>query len=96
MRKTINTMALLLFIWLVLDAFDVPQMMLNFLLVGELPGTTVRLSPSTMLAIMTMATAIVIFELLARRFQIFRRIRYQLTHLQNMRERLPKRRFGRA
>ncbi len=95
MRKTINIIALVFFTWLVLDTLNVPGAVLNFLLVGELPGTTVSLSPSLMLAIMTTAIGTIVFELMARRIEVVWRIRRYMINLIDRRERLPRRRFGR-
>ncbi len=95
MRKTINIAAFIVFFWLVLDAFDVPSSLLNFLLVGALPGTAVSLPPTTMLAIMTGLIGVVVFEFSARRFEIVRRIRQLLFSVTTRRERLPARRFTR-
>lgn len=95
MRKTINIAALLFFIWLLLSNFDVPSILLNFLLVGELPGASTSLSPSLMLAIMTMLSGIIIFELLARKMNVVRQTRKQLVALMDRRTRLPKRRYSR-
>ncbi len=67
MRKTINTLALLTFVWLLLDALNIPNMLLNFLLAGELPIIGTSISPAIMLAIMTLTAGVVVFELLARR-----------------------------
>jgi CRP-like cAMP-binding protein len=96
MRKIINGIAIIFFIWLVLDTLHVPDMIVNFLLVGELPGTNAMLSPTMMLAIMTALSGIIIFELLARRFDLLRQIRHRFLSLMTKRERLPKRRFGRV
>lgn len=100
MRKTINIFTLLFLVWLVLDSFHVFDNLLDgivsFLLVGALPGTTLTLSPTMMLAIMTTLSGIIIFELMARRFDIVRRIRYHFLNLSTKNARLPKRRFGRV
>jgi len=96
MRKTINILALVFFVWLVLNALHIPDLLLNFILIGALPGSTATLSPSMMLAIMTTTLGMIVFELLARRFDIFRKIRYNLVNLTNKRDRLPKRRFSRV
>jgi|GEM_PF-2028701 len=95
MRKAINYSALLFFVWLVLDALNVPSALLNFLLVGELPGTTTTLSPTLMLALTTAATGLIVFELAARRIEIVWRIRQQFIHVMTRRQRLPRRRFSR-
>lgn len=93
MRKTINITALLFFIWLVLDAFDVPDKLVYFLIIGELPGTATTLSPTLMLAIMTGLTGIVVFEILARRFDAIDKLRQSLFGTVSRREQLPTRRF---
>jgi hypothetical protein len=95
MRKIINSIALIFFIWLVLDTLNVPGAVLNFLLVGELPGTTVSLSPSLMLAIMTTVIGMIVFELMARRIEVVWHIRRYMINLIARRERLPRRRFSR-
>lgn len=96
MRKFINISALLFFIFLVCDAFDVPYYVLTFLLVGEIPGTNTTLSPTTMLAIMSAASGMIIFELLARRIGVIYRTRQYMVEFLKRSERLPRRRFGRA
>lgn len=95
MRKTINILALIFFVWLVLDTLKVPELLMNFLLVGAIPGSSTTLSPNMMLMIVTMIGGMIVFELAARHFGGFRNIRYYITHLGAKRERLPKRRFGR-
>lgn len=96
MRKLINISALIFFVWLLLDALNIPSMLLYFLLMGELPGTNVSLSPTIMLALMTIASAILLFEFSARRIEVVWRIRQSLIHMMARRERLPRRRFNRA
>jgi uncharacterized membrane protein YuzA (DUF378 family) len=96
MRKTINILALVFFVWLVLNTLQVPDLLMNFLLVGALPGSTTSLSPTMMLAIMTTCVGFIVFELLARRFGVFRNIRYHFINLTKKSERLPKRRFSRV
>ncbi len=95
MRKTINILSLLFLIWLVLDTFNVPSVLLNFLLVGQIPGASTTLSPSMMLAIMTATGGIIIFEMLARRIEVIWRIRQYVTKFIDRRERLPHRRYSR-
>lgn len=95
MRKLINGSALVFFVWLVLDTLRLPEILLNFLLVGALPGTTATVSPTIMLAIMTLVIGIIVFELLARHVGIFRHVRRTLIGLTARRERLPSRRFQR-
>lgn len=96
MRKLINTSAFLFFIYLVLDAFKVFDNLLLFLLVGELPGTDTRLSPTTMLSLITVAIGIIVFEVSARHIESIRRIRKLFLTLLERKNRLPKRRFNRA
>jgi hypothetical protein len=95
MRKTIPMTALLLFIWLLLDAFHILDILINFILVGEVPGMKTSLSPTVMLAIMAALSMVVVFELLARRIKVIWRIRQQLHKFIERRERLPRRRFSR-
>lgn len=95
MRKIINISALIFFVWLVLDTFQIPAALLNFLIIGELPGTQKSLSPTMMLAILTTIVSIIFFELLARKFAVIRQTRQQFLSLINKRERLPRRRFSR-
>ncbi len=95
MRKAVNISALVVFVWLVLDAFDVPNTLLYFLLVGAVPGTATTLSPTLMLSIMTGLIGIVVFEAAARRFEIMKRIRQFLITGLSRRQRLPLRRFTR-
>ncbi len=96
MRKFINVAALIVFIWLLLDAFNVPSLLLNFLLAGQLPLTGIIIDPGFMLVIITIVSGMVVLELLARRISIARRIRYHLFAITAKHDRLPKRRFGRA
>jgi hypothetical protein len=78
MRKIVNIAAFLFFIGLVLDAFNLPSIFLNFLLVGALPGTTTVVSPTLMLAILTTATIFIFAEILSHRADSARHIREQL------------------
>jgi hypothetical protein len=96
MHRTINTIALIFFVWLVLDTLHVPDIIVNFLLVGALPGTNITLSPTMMLAIVTTIGGIIVFELLARRFDVLLRFRQYFTGMIKKQERLPKHRFGRV
>lgn len=96
MRKTINIIALIVFVLLVLDALSVPQAFLYFIIMGDLPGTSISLPPTTMLALITTLLGIMIFEFCARRIQIIWRVRQQLIHMLTRRERLPTRRFTRV
>lgn len=95
MRKAINISAFLFFIWLVLDTLNVPSILLNFLLVGELPGMHTSLPPIVMLVIISTVFGIVVFELLARRIEIARRTRQQLLNALRHSQ-LPRRRFHRV
>jgi hypothetical protein len=95
MKKTINILAFLFLVWLILDTFNTPSILLNFLLVGQLPGMGVTLSPSMMLAIMTVIGGVIVFEILARRIEVVWRIRQQFRSIIERRERLPRRRFTR-
>jgi len=92
MRKTINTLALLTFIWLLLDALRIPTLVLNFLLAGELPFVGVAIPPSSMLILLSAIGGLIVLELLIRRLNLERRTRSLIAK----RERLPKRRFERV
>jgi hypothetical protein len=96
MPRVINTIALLFLTWLLLDALNAPDAIINFLIIGAIPGSSQTISPSMMLAIMTTIGGIITFELLARRFDVVRQIRYHFINLTKKHNRLPKRRFGRA
>ena len=89
MRKTINTVTLLFFIWLVVDALNLPGILLNFLLVGAIPGTAVTLSPNIMMTLVVIIALVSIYAGLARRYDSLRRLRHNLAHLLG-------RRYGRA
>ena len=95
MRKAINVSALLFFIWLIFDTFHVIDNLLYFLLVGELPGTSVRLSPNAMLALTTLLLGLIIFEFSARRLSFIRGLRQQIIATIMRRQQLPRRRFTR-
>ena len=96
MRKTINIIALLFLIWLVLDTFNILGILLNFLLVGAIPGTSATVSPAAMLGIMVGISTVILFEILARHIKSFARIRKHCKHFAIRHSHLPKRRFGRA
>ena len=96
MRKAINIAALLFFVWLVLDTFNVIGAFLSFLLVGAIPGTTVSVSPTFMLGIMVGLLAIILFEILARHIKSLRSVRQHLKQFVARHSHLPKRRFGRV
>ncbi len=100
MRKTINILAATFFLWLVINTFistsSIYTIAVNFLLAGAIPGSSMSLSPTMMLAIMTALGGIIVFELLARRFDMLLRFRHYLTGAIKKYERLPKRRFHRA
>lgn len=95
MRKTINIIAFIFFIWLVVDALNLFDALTAFLLTGIIPGSDIALSPNFMIAATTLLSGIILFELAARRFAIVRNIRYYITHLGGKQDRLPKRRFSR-
>ncbi len=81
MRKVINISALVLFVWLIATVLHLPEILLNFLLVGKIPGFNTYLSPTLMMAIMTVAMGIVIFEIAAHRYDTIRRWRKRLLSL---------------
>ena len=96
MRRTINIITLLFFVWLVVDAINLPGILLNFLLVGAIPGTTVTLSPNIMLALLAVTTLGIVYAVLARRYESLRRLRHNLAHPLSWRNHLPNRRYGNA
>lgn len=55
MRRFINISALVVFVWLVLDAFRVPSAILDFLLVGAVPGVKQTIPADVMLVIFSIA-----------------------------------------
>ncbi|MDB5183498.1 MAG: hypothetical protein JWO07_179 [Candidatus Saccharibacteria bacterium] len=96
MQKTITISGLIFLTWIILDTFHVINSIMSFMLVGAIPGSNASVSPTMMLAIVTTLGGIVVFELLARRFNVIRRIRYHFLVLTRKQDRLPKHRFGRA
>lgn len=95
MRKTINISALIFFIWLVIDALNIPHTLFYFLVAGAVPGTTITVSSTTMLVITCSLIGILVFEIIARHFGLIRTIKRQLKNTLTRRERLPNRRFTR-
>ena len=95
MRKTINISALVFFVWLVLDTLRVPELLMNFLIVGAVPGSNITLSANTMLVLITLISGVILLELALRHLGGLRNIRYYITHFGAKRERLPRRRFSR-
>ncbi|MFZ2544522.1 MAG: hypothetical protein WAW80_00930 [Candidatus Saccharimonadales bacterium] len=95
MRKTINIFTLIFFILLVSNTLDISNVLLKFLLVGELPGTNTILSPSMMLAIITTISGIIIIKFLTRRVEIIRKESRLVNTIIARQERLPNRRFTR-
>jgi hypothetical protein len=98
MRKAINTAALIVFIWLWLDALRIPYILLAFLVAGEVPVIPVTIPPSMMLAIFTTVAFLMAFGILSRRYEKLARIRRQfLSLLGDKTARTPvRRRLGRA
>lgn len=94
MRKAINITAIIFFVWLVLTALDVPGILLNFLLVGALPGSSATIPPTIMLALITTCTGLIIFDLIVRHISFMRRVRRSLL-LALRRKALPRRRYSR-
>jgi hypothetical protein len=96
MHKTITITGLLFLTWIILDTFHMTDAIVSFLLVGAIPGSKASVSPSMMLAILTTLSGIIVFELMARRFHVIRRVRYHFLNFSRKQERLPKSRFGRV
>ena len=100
MRKVINIITLISFLWLLLDALNVPNIILNFLLsfllAGVVPGTYILLPPSTMMALFTTVALVIIFEMLARRYASVARVRQSIVSFTQRNWRYSVRRLGRA
>ena len=95
MRGLINWAALLYFLWLVVDATGILTILIDFLLVGAIPGTSVTIPASTMLAIIGGIGTILLLDLASRRIAVVHRVRRHLFTLSDRRSRLPQRRFSR-
>lgn len=80
MRKIINTAALIVFIWLVIDTFQIHNYMLSVLLVGAIPGTNLTLPPFLHLAFLTAIATLFIIEITNDNFRISKRIHHRFTH----------------
>jgi multisubunit Na+/H+ antiporter MnhE subunit len=63
MRKAINTAALIMFIWLVIDAFQIHNLLIGILLAGVIPGTDHTLHPLVHLGLLAVLTIAVLFEI---------------------------------
>lgn len=79
MRKAINTAALIVFIWLVIDAFQIHNFVLSVFLAGIIPGTNMTLHPFAHLALLATVTAIVMLEIFSENFRISKYIRNLFT-----------------
>lgn len=77
----INIAALVLFVWLLLNAFHLPEAIIGFLFVGTIPGTTISLSPTVMLIFHVSMIALILFELLAHRFNSLKQFRLSMQEL---------------
>lgn len=77
-RKIINMSIIIISTWLIATVLHLPEMLLNFLLVGKVPGLNTYLSPTLMMAIMTATMGIIIFEIVARRYDSVRQWRRRL------------------
>lgn len=75
MRKTIKIVTVLFFILLAIVAFNLPTVLLNFLLVGAIPGTSLSVPPLAMLVLQLITIIFVSLEILARRSTHFFQIR---------------------
>lgn len=62
-------------LWLLLDALNMPNLILGFLIVGAIPGTTMSVPPLAMLVFQMSAFVIICFEILARRSKYIQHIR---------------------
>lgn len=80
MRKAINVAALIVFIWLVIDAFHIHEILLGLLLAGVIPGTNIALSPTTHLALIATLAIVAVSELMTKNFRISKFIRQIFSH----------------
>lgn len=95
MRGIINWAAFSYFVWLVIDAFHIPSMFIDFLLVGALPGTSGTVPASVMLTVIGAVAALISLEIASRHIAVMYRVRKQLSRLSERRSHLPQRRFSR-
>lgn len=75
MRKAINVAALIVFIWLVIDAFQIHNLLIGILLAGVIPGTNFTLHPIAHLALLAAVTIIVVLELFTDNLRVSKYIR---------------------
>jgi hypothetical protein len=90
MRKKITQWSLLGSVVFVLLSFNVDTLLVRFLLIGELPGSTHALSPMTMLCIYTAGFAVTLAYIVLPRSQM----RELNKRAQSMKSRLPSKRFS--
>lgn len=83
------------FIILIFNAFNLPEALMYFLIIGQVPGLQSSLSPEIMLAIVTLSSGIIIFELFARNIEILHHTKKYFRQLSSKQSRLPKKRFER-
>lgn len=95
MRQIINISALIVFLCILAEAFNVPQALLNFILAGELPFTRTPVAPDVILACVISATIALVVSLLVGNLEIHARIQYYIDNITHKNDNLPKRRFGR-
>lgn len=76
--KSIALLSLLLSLLFVMMQLRLYEMVMYFILVGEIPMTNIRLEPSTTLAVLTSATLIALFHYLSSRVSLVRKLRDQI------------------
>ncbi len=79
MRHIITTSVSILVLLLLLNVLRVPDMLIHFLLVGEIPGTRMSLPPNVMLVLLLLAMSIIIAEVTRRQWGTLRRLYHTTT-----------------
>lgn len=75
MRTTVKVTLLVFLAWVSLVVFRLPEIILGFLLVGSIPGTSLSIPSSVMLFFHLSMVVVVCFEILSRRFQSIKTIK---------------------
>lgn len=75
MRRALKTIIVIFFICFIIATFNLPSILLNFLLVGAIPGTSLSIPPLAMLVLQLSAIMFISLEILAKRSRYFQQIR---------------------
>jgi len=94
-RKLINWATLLYFIWLIIDAFGILSLLIDFIIVGAIPGTNTTIPAGMMLALIGVCAGLLLLEIASRHVTFIYRVRRHLMQLSGRRDSLPQRRFSR-